>query len=63
MKLRERKEEPLFQSRVAAHLCRYIPTLNKSLFEVGLGWPKDLVLHTTCVLQFTSCSPQDINRK
>lgn len=34
------------------HLCRDIPTLNKSLFEVGLGWLKDLVLYTASLLQF-----------
>lgn len=46
MWLREEKEKPLSQSKVASHLCRDTPSLNKSLFEVGLVWLKD---HCFCV--------------
>lgn len=63
MYLREGKEEPLSQCKAAEHLCGDIPTSNKSLFEVGLGWLKDLVLPTASVLQFPTCSPQDISRR
>lgn len=45
------------------HLCRDIAVLNKSLFEAGLGWLKDLVLYTASLLQFPSGSSQDISRR
>lgn len=51
------------RAKVAVYLCRDIPTLNKSLFEVGLGWLKDLVLYTASLLQFPSDSSQDISRR
>lgn len=50
------------RAKAAVHLCRDIPTLNKSLFEVGLGWLKDLVLYTASLLQFPSGSFQGISR-
>lgn len=51
------------RAKVAVHLGRDIPTLNKSLFEAGFGWLKDLVLYTASLLQFPSGNSQDISRR